>query len=107
MTIKLTKNELRTQQIRLSQFLRYLPTLQLKKAMLQFEVSLVLMEIQKLKEEFAAARTRVADFSPLLLEKVAVNIMEYADILHVKKQYENVAGVEIPIFKKIVFREPE
>ncbi len=107
MSLKLTKNELRAQQIRLSQFQRYLPTLQLKKAMLQFEVSLVLMEIQKLQEEYEALQARVADFSPFLLEKVSVNIEEYADILHVKKQYENVAGVDIPLFKGIVFREPE
>jgi len=107
MTIKLTKNELRAQQTRLYQFQRYLPTLQLKKAMLQFEVSLALMEIQKLREEFDAIWVRVADFSPFLVEKVAVNIVEYADIVHVKKQYENIAGVEIPIFKNIFFREPE
>lgn len=107
MTLKLTKNELRNQQTRLSQFQRYLPTLQLKKAMLQFEVSLVLMEIQKLKEEFEAVRARVEAFSPLLLEKVACDVTQYADILLVKKQYENVAGVEIPIFQKVVFREPD
>jgi V/A-type H+-transporting ATPase subunit D len=107
MTIKLTKNELRTQQTRLIQFQRYLPTLQLKKAMLQFEVSLATTEIQKLKSEYDAIWARVVDFSPLLLEKVAVNIVQYADILHVKKQYENIAGVEIPIFKSILFREPE
>lgn len=107
MTIKLTKTALRDQQTRLSQFQRYLPTLQLKKAMLQFEVSLVLLDIQKLEIEFAALRTRVEEFSPFLLEKVSCDVMQYADILLVKKTYENVAGVEIPIFGKVVFREPE
>lgn len=107
MTIKLTKNELRTQQTRLAQFERYLPTLQLKKAMLQFEVSLVLLELIKLKEDFETMRSKVERFSPFLREKVAVDLLQYADILHVKKQYENIAGVEIPIFEKIVFREPE
>jgi V/A-type H+/Na+-transporting ATPase subunit D len=107
MTLKLTKNELRSQQTRLSQFQRYLPTLQLKKAMLQFEVSLVLLEIEKLQEEFNAIWARVEIFSPFLVEKVSVNLVLYANILHVKKHYENIAGVEIPIFDKIVFREPE
>ncbi len=105
--MKLTKNELRVQQMRLAQFQRYLPTLQLKKAMLQLEVSIVLMEIQKLKEEFEAIRSRVEEFSPFLLEKVSVDIVQYADILHVKKHYENIAGVEIPTFKGILFREAE
>ncbi len=107
MTLKLTKNELRSQQTRLSQFQRYLPTLQLKKAMLQFEVSIVVIEIEKLQEDFKSVWTRVENFSPFLVEKVAVNIVQYADIIHVKKHYENIAGVEIPIFDKVVFREPE
>lgn len=75
--------------------------------MLQFEVSMVAMEIEKLQEEFNAILARVETFSPFLVEKVSVNILLYADILHVKKHYENIAGVEIPIFDKIVFREPE
>ena len=107
MALKLTKNELRSQQVRLTQFQRYLPTLQLKKAMLQFEVSLALTKIEKLKTEFAANWALVEDFSPFLVEKVSVNLMQYADILHVKKHYENIAGVEIPVFTKVVFREPD
>lgn len=107
MTIKLTKNELRNQQTRLSQFQRYLPTLQLKKAMLQFEVTLVLMEIARLREEMVIARHQIDEFSPFLLEKVACDITSYAEVLHVQKKYENIAGVEIPLFEKVVFREPE
>lgn len=107
MVLKLTKNELRGQQMRLTQFRRYLPTLQLKKAMLQFEVSQALMEIQVLQQESDLLRSRVASFSSLLLEKVAIDIEQNAEILHVKKHYENIAGVEIPIFKKVVFKEPE
>ncbi|MBX7067496.1 MAG: V-type ATP synthase subunit D [Parachlamydiales bacterium] len=105
--MRLTKTELRSQQTRLTQFQRYLPTLQLKKAMLQFEVNLVQLEIEKLKEEWAVHWKNVEEFSPFLVEKVSVNLKLYAEILHVKKQYENIAGVEIPIFKKVVFREPE
>lgn len=107
MAIKLTKNELRSQQTRLNQFQRYLPTLQLKKAMLQFEVSLAQLEIQKLHGEVSAVRLRADTFSSLLAEKVIVDIEQYAEVVQVKKEYENVAGVEIPIFKEIVFKEPE
>jgi V/A-type H+-transporting ATPase subunit D len=107
MTLKLTKNELRNQQTRLSQFQRYLPTLQLKKAMLQFEVSLAQMEISRLIEEMRLVRHQVEEFAPFLLEKVSVNLMNYADVLHVKKKYENIAGVEIPIFDSIVFRDAD
>lgn len=107
MAIKLTKNELRNQQTRLSQFQRYLPTLQLKKAMLQFEVSLAQMELSRLRDEMHLVHHQVEEFAPFLLEKVAVNLMTYADVLHVKKRYENIAGVEIPIFDSITFREAD
>jgi len=107
MSLKLTKTELRSQQTRLFQFQRYLPTLQLKKAMLQFEVMAAEMEIQRLADDLSISRKQVDSFSPFLLEKVEVNLSSSADVLHVKKRYENIAGVEIPIFDKVVFREPE
>ena len=103
--LKLTKNELRIQQTRLNQFQRYLPTLQLKKAMLQFEVNNAQMEIVILHEEFAENRMKVEEFSPFLAEKLLCDILQYADVKHVKKRYENIAGVEIPILEKVVFRD--
>lgn len=41
------------------------------------------------------------------MEKVSVDLLANAEILHVKKKYENIAGVEIPILEKVVFRDPE
>lgn len=107
MTVKLTKNELRNQQTRLSQFERYLPTLQLKKAMLQFEVTLAQMEISRLTDALMISRRQVDAFAPLLAEKVACDLVRYADVLHVKKRYENIAGVEIPILDQVTFRESD
>lgn len=107
MTLKLTKNELRSQQTRLAQFQRYLPTLQLKKAMLQFEVLQAAMEIAALSEEQERVKKLVEDFACFLLEKVTVNLEQYAEIAQVKKSYENIAGVEIPTFESIIFKEPQ
>ena len=106
-TLKLTKNELRDQQKRLALFERYLPTLQLKKAMLQFEVSLVITEISQLKEKFGSAKETVAHFSLLLADKTACDVVQYAEVIYVKQHYENVAGVEIPIFENVVFKESD
>ncbi len=106
-TLKLTKNELRIQQMRLSQLRRYLPTLQLKKALLQYEVNNVQLEINMLSEDLARTRAKVESFSPFLLEKVSVNLKNFFDVQHVRKRYENVAGIEIPIFEMVVFKEPE
>jgi V/A-type H+/Na+-transporting ATPase subunit D len=106
-TLKLTKNELRLQQMRLIQLRRYLPTLQLKKALLQFEVNNTNIEIRSLQEEFDQIRAKVEPFRAFLLEKVSVNLMNLADVQHVNKRYENVAGVEIPQFESILFREKD
>ncbi len=104
-TVKLTKNELRIQQNKLAQLKRYLPTLQLKKAMLQFEVINAQMEIDSLKESLDKVRLRVEGFSSFLLEKVDCDIGMYSDVQHVRKRYENIAGVEIPIFESVEFRK--
>jgi V/A-type H+/Na+-transporting ATPase subunit D len=105
--LKLTKNELRVQQMRLTQLGRYLPMLQLKKALLQYEVSNVLAEIESLKEDFGQSQKRVEPFSAFFMERVSINLIDFAEIRQVRKRYENVAGIEIPILEKVVFQEPE
>ena len=50
--IKLTKTELRTQQLKLERLQKYLPTLQLKKAMLQLEVNHAQSAIEQLRQSF-------------------------------------------------------
>ena len=97
--LKLTKTELRTQQTRLALFERYLPTLQLKKAMLQFEVYQTVLEIGRLRGVMEAAKAVAEGFAPLLFELGAPEVARYADVVHVKKHYENIAGVEIPILR--------
>lgn len=102
-TVKLTKNELRSQQNRLTLFERYLPTLQLKKAMLQFEVQQVAIEIATLRQEFGAKREVAEKFAALLMDKSAIDVFSLAEVVHVKKHYENIAGVEIPVFNEVLF----
>ena len=96
--VKLTKNELRNQQVHLAQLEKYLPTLQLKKAMLQAEVNEVRHEIQRLEHDFELKRQKVDVFSPLLTTKTTIDPLKAAKIKEVHKHYENVAGVEVPYF---------
>lgn len=105
MSIKLSKHELRNQQTRLGQFQRYLPTLQLKKAMLQFEVLGATAEVSHLNDLLNLSKRQVELFAPLLLEKVSVDLLKNAKVVQVQKHYENVAGVEIPIFEDVIFEE--
>lgn len=101
--VKLTKNELRDQQKQLKQLQRYLPTLQLKKAMLQAEVNEARQEIGRLEREFTALHARVGEWSELLSEQTAVDPNQAAVIVEVHKEYENIAGVDVPSFSSIDF----
>jgi len=101
--VKLTKNELRAQQTRLGQLEKYLPTLQLKKAMLQAEVHEARIEIGRLKRVYQDRYDAVVEYSALLSEKTSINPEDVVRIHEVKKHYENIAGVDVPYFEEVVF----
>jgi len=101
--IKLTKNELRLQQFSLQQLQRYLPTLQLKKSLLQMEVNEVRAEMMRLEEEFHEMRLNVSHEGSLLSEKVGFSFGDAVKVETIEKRYENIAGVDIPIFEKVLF----
>lgn len=103
--VKLTKNELRAQQTRLGQLQKYLPTLQLKKAMLQTEVNEARQEIASLEEFYVKTHHEVELYSELFSEKTSVNFHEASKVVNVTKRFENIAGVEVPYFDKIHFKE--
>ena len=101
--VKLTKSSLRAERVRLTQLQRYLPTLQLKKAMLQMEVNEVQVEIQNLSSAFDEKRLRLSSSAGLMSEKFGLNYEETAKVRKIEKHYENIAGVDIPIFENVVF----
>lgn len=103
--IKLTKNALRSEQTKLGQLERYLPTLQLKKAMLQSEVNDVRLEISRLTEEFDNRRLQLSSVGGLFSQHLGFSFEELAQVEQIDKHFENVAGVDIPIFEKVTFKE--
>ncbi len=105
--VKLTKNELRQQQVKLNQLERYLPTLKLKKALLQVEVNNAHVEVEKLQQEFESLHHVVDSYSSLLSEYTSVNLEEINHVNSVIKSYENIAGVEIPQYEGVVFEDVE
>lgn len=102
---KLTKNELRAQQNKLSQLQKYLPTLQLKKVLLQLEVNEARLEIVQLEETYNALHQEVESYSALLSDTSEIDPMGAAKIIDVKKRIENIAGVEVPYFDSITFAD--
>lgn len=103
--IKYTKTELRQQQVKLTQLEKYLPTLQLKKAMLQLEINQVLGELDQLGVALSDYEQKIRGWRQLLTDRDADNIFFSTHIVEVEKHYENIAGVEIPVFDRIVFEE--
>jgi len=103
--LKLTKTELRLQQLKLAQLQKYLPTLQLKKAMLQLEVGNAAQEIEELLVDFRSAELAVHHYAALLSDRSASDLFDTVKIVEVQKKYENIAGVDIPLFTQVVFEQ--
>lgn len=101
--VKMTKNELRSQQTRLNQLERYLPTLQLKKALLQAEITETKYELQKLTEEMLAKKKKVEEYSILFTQKVAIDWEQFTKVKTILRHYDNIAGIDIPYFDGVTF----
>ncbi len=109
MAIKLTKNELKKQKDNLKQFQRYLPTLQLKKQQLQS----VIMKIRQEKEQMEAERIKMIgdldDWVAVFAENEIFDEAKRLDQLvqpdKVVVKDENIAGVTIPAFEELTFKE--
>ena len=105
--IKLTKNELRDQQYKLKQLEKYLPTLQLKKAMLQTEVNNAIYEIEKLTAVFMEQKRECESFQSLLTDPDAIILFQGTQVVEIEKRYENIAGAEIPFFERVQFDDTD
>ena len=103
--MKLTKTELRDQQSRHQQLMRYLPTLQLKKAMLQAQASEVRSEIGRFEKDFEKLQSQVLQSAPLFDLDLGMPFSDIGRVVELKKHYENVAGVELPFFDDLTFSD--
>ena len=104
--LKLTKTHLRSEQVKLERLCKYLPTLQLKKALLQIEVNQAQTEVALLIAEFTLSQEKVGKYASLLTERGATDLFSAVKVEKVLFSHENVAGVEIPLFESVVFSEP-
>lgn len=97
--IKYTKSALRKEEKKFLQLENYLPTLQLKKKLLQVEINANKAFLKKLNEDFEKKKSFIEEFVYLIDE----DLLEDCVIKHVEKTYQNIAGVEIPQFKGVLF----
>lgn len=100
--MKLTKTQLREEQNKLAQLEKYVPTLQLKKAMLQQEIIETVLSKQKIQQDFESCEELFKEASILLSDDRAVLLKTLA-VENIETHIENVAGVEVPVFDSITF----
>ncbi len=102
---KLTKTELRSQQHRLGQLQKYLPTLQLKKMLLQLEVNQAEQAIEQLRQEYSSQKKMINTYVALLADRGATDLFPAVKIIEVRSQTENIAGIDLPIYEQVIFQE--
>ena len=108
--IKLTKNELKKQRDALKTFLRYLPTLQMKKQQLQMEIRGVDAKRRDLRERRASLDREFRTWVAVFGEASALCCPDgrpFVSVAAVRTSRGNVAGVDIPVFEGADFAVAE
>ena len=109
MAIKLTKNELKKQKDNLKQFERYLPTLQLKKQQLQTVIMKIRADLAQKEEERLQMIGDLDDWvavfgeNEIFDEELRLDKLVQPDRVVTKE--ENIAGVKIPAFEELTFKD--
>lgn len=102
--VKLTKTALKQERDSLKQFQRFLPTLQLKKQQLQMEMRTCLDRIEKNRQFEQATKNALAAWTKLFGDPEAVEkIRRNLSVSRVETGVQNIAGVDVPVFREVVF----
>ena len=104
--IKLTKNELKFQKDGLKRFTRYLPTLELKKKQLLVEIQNIQKEVERLQAEYESVERDVAQWVGVFADET-VDPSDYIEVKELLTGTGNIAGIDIPLFKDLTFKDIE
>lgn len=111
MAIKLTKNEQKVQKDLLKQYQRYLPTLQLKKQQLQQVIVTTRAELAQKEAERVQMIGNLDDWVAVFAENAIFDEDKSIDTLvqpeTVICRNENIAGVTVPKFEELKFKDVE
>ncbi len=103
--IRMTKNELKRQKDNLRRFVRYLPTLDLKKKQLLIEIRKIQSRIDLLNQESDRVDKEVYRWADLFTDRI--DLRDYISVKELKIGEENVAGIDIPVFEDLIFDDIE
>ena len=96
---------MRDEQVKLAQLEKYLPTLQLKKAMLQTEVNNASAILDEAIVKALSKKKELEEASHLLHHDKAQDVLDALKVQQVEVAIENIAGAEIPIYQDVLFEE--
>lgn len=109
MAVKLTKNEQKKQKDQLKQYQRYLPTLMLKKQQLQMVIRQIQAELADYQAQQEALVDGIQQWISVFGENKALDESLQLDKLvktdKVIRTEGNIAGVTIPVFEDLTFKE--
>ncbi len=103
--LRLTKNELKKQKEALKRFDRYLPMLSLKKKQLRLEITKIQHRIKEVTDNIENLRNDVVNWVDVFAQEL--DLTDFLEIGEVKVKQGNVAGIDLPIFSKVEFKEKE
>ncbi len=99
--IKFTKNELKKQKDELKRFQRYLPTLVLKKQLLQMEIRQVEVQIEAKRQEQENMRAALLAWVDVFGEEL--DLTELVKVRELDLASVNIAGVDVPVFQGLYY----
>jgi|SRR6056297_366253 len=101
--IKLTKNELKKQRDALKRYTRYLPTLELKKQQLLAEIRRIQDLARSKEQEQKKLKQDLDAWVAVFAEDVKLDAL--FEVAELKTSKGNIAGIDIPVFEKLEFRD--
>jgi len=101
--LRLTKNELKKQKEALKRFIRYLPTLELKKQQLVVEIKKIDEMVKELELKIEGIEKDVDTWVGLFAEEVSLESL--LKIKNINTEVTNIAGIDIPLFNSVEFDE--
>lgn len=103
--LKLTKSELRIQKDVLKRYEHYLPSLQLKKQQLQFEIIKIHKNLDECETEIKSFNKTMDEWIDVFAENIAIKKLIKIEKINISTG--NIAGVDIPVLEQLEFKELE
>jgi V/A-type H+-transporting ATPase subunit D len=101
---QLTKGGLKRQKDDLKRYLRFLPTLELKKKQLLAEIRRVQGRIDDAERESLEREESIRPWVAVLAEET--DIADRVKVVHIGTSVGNIAGIAIPVLEEVRFDEP-